>query len=481
MTVSDSAVNANQVVEEAKATCSVTTHPLTPEFWDSFAEHHWEKEELVLNERNVPLPISEQALFDIVVGMSERKFEKLNRSDKDSGGVRVYIGGNRDPFGNEIKDLPLFPRKEDKTFIEYSKRVGSILNGQEFSLVIDGLEMSDELRDWTYDLLKGMYRPLKKLAYGHFWSIFFGNYTTTTYGVHDHVYPFMSESALYFPITGNKQMRTWRPDYVECSPELKQSHDYSDHTDASVLLSSDPGGIMYWPSDRWHIGSSSGGDVSIVLAIVARRDVLDTFFESDVIISELPRSRMFRKLASIGANIYSHCYLPIIKYTKKAKVDSLPFDPNDLQGSASAIPSELRKIVRPFSFIFGKNTERVMSYFWLHQLSTYGCDEGAIHPSEIGTFPGTRLERNIGVRMLWRQVDVNTYIVVSGKSHTDVPTQFLPLVEYIGALPSGSELVYADMVRHVTHIAPTELTDEVDTFISFLNEARVIKPLDSIR
>ena len=473
MTISKSIINTNECIGQDK-TLRSNRKPLTPEFWDYFSKHFWEKEEFVVNEKSLTPPISERALFDIIVGMCERKFEELKGSVGVGNSARVYIGKNRKPFQN-IEDSHLFPKRMDKTFSEYSNRVESSINGQEFALVIDNLTLSDELRDWTCELLKGMHRPLNKLSYGHYWSIFFGNYTTTTYGVHDHSTPTIRESAFYLPISGNKKMRTWRPEYIERNPELKENHDYSNHTDASVLLSADPGGMMYWPSDRWHIGSSSGGDVSIVLAIAAMRDVLDTFVELLPYLACFFRSRSFDLLALIGRDLYYRDWF-IDRFVKDTgrHVDSIPFDPDDLQSSAMLIPPELRKVVKPFAFIFGKNLERALSFFWLSQLSTFGYDEGEFPPSGVGPFPDTRVRRNVEIRMLWRQVDDVNHILVSGKLHMEIPSWFLPMAEYVEALSYGEELVYTDMICHLPDHEPTELKNVLDEFVSFLNKSRFI-------
>lgn len=450
-------------------------------FWDYFESEHWEKLEFVQKTGFIKPPLSEQALFKAVVAMCEEHAKIKQETGRRSTRVRIYVEGDGFEQGEELKEeyLHLFPNKNDHSFAAYSERVEAEIEGKQFAFVIDALTMPPELKAWTHDLLKGMYCSIKikEISVGHFWSIFYGNYKSTPYGVHSHANLLFSEAAMYFPIQGKKEMLTWTSEYIDKNLDLKEAQDYSAHMSAAMKLSAEPGGAMYWPSDRWHIGASAGGDVSMVLGLRVRADIhfiidqawgggmLDTYIRSrlrEVLLSKLIDCWLFP------------LYIYLLKRSRRAykrQVCSLPFDPNDLQSSAEQLPKELRKEGKLYRFMFGDNLERALSRIWLSILSSMGVVSFEhVHPA-IEFSNELLLTRAQGSIILWRQLDTETIMIGVGMHAHEMPTRFLPLIKCVTNVAYGSQLYVAELLALEKEICGVQFLSELEKFLLFIAES----------
>ncbi|MFT6044429.1 MAG: hypothetical protein ACI9WC_000126 [Arenicella sp.] len=455
---------------------------LTEKFWDKFVASVWEKETFVERKNFVTPPISEQELFECVVDMGIKHCQVSDVGGENSD-VRIYVGAT------EIKKnfAPIFPKLSDGDFAGYSKRVSKAVGGQSFSFVIDEIVMPESLKIWTHSFLKGMYRPLKSMSNGHMWSIFFGDYSTTPYGVHDHSSQIYSESAFYFPIAGKKEMATWRPSYVNENPKLKWAHDCSEHLHEATRLLAEPGGMMYWPSDRWHIGSSKGGDVSIVLAVRAFTDIYPMFLHSIVNLDALSAykpSGIRAKLLQFSESLLFLKHMALLKYSARARqnqVRDLPFDPDDLQGSARDIPEDLIKLGARFNIglYFGKNIEKVLSIFWLYHLTNLGVESLNSPMSPICVKPSLKITKCPSAVLLWRHVDSDTIILMAGRHAHEIPAAYLLMVQFVAATQIGQEVLYNELVDSVAqqNISPHQLEKQLERLLNFLGEAGVFTSL----
>ncbi|NJO94483.1 MAG: hypothetical protein HC820_09425 [Hydrococcus sp. RM1_1_31] len=197
-------------------------------------------------------PITADKLFSIIIN-------DFNIKNNSLVAKRFYLERNK----QKLEESDFYPKLEDGSFISYNRRINSLCDGKEYVLIIDGLLVNSSLWNWTYKFLQNLYNSLGHLNYGHSYSIFYGNYSKTPFGVHDHNYPGEpTQSAFYFPIEGSKSMRIWTPEIVKRNKKLRGSIQYEEFIEDSTLLEAEAGGMLYWPSDRWHIGDSKGGDVS---------------------------------------------------------------------------------------------------------------------------------------------------------------------------------------------------------------------------
>lgn len=416
---------------------------LSPAFWRNFVSNNWEKRTFAQSRQLTAVPITSDELFDTMVTMS-KEHEEQGVYD-----IRMYVEGEE----VESDYYRLLPKASDKGFSEYRSRVIEAIDGKEFALVADCIEMPTSLRVWTYSFLKGMYGPLKGISTGHFWSIFFGSYTTTPYGVHDHTESVFAESAFYFPLRGKKEMRTWESSYVERNPEIKGSKDYQVYEHASDLLSAQQGGMMYWPSDRWHVGSSKGGDVSIVLAVKTFADVF-AFMCFSIISGSYDsyfHSKIKRRFAKVMAQLYMMYQLCSIKMSKRARrrqIRNLPFDPENLQSSAENVPERLSRL-KPLFFFLGRNTERVFARFWLLHLTLLGME-----PSySTKKVPSTKtpqnlvITRNEGIPILWTQLNQDLIMVAANESTCELPVSLIAVVKRLANSSDGQKFTYQGLMN----------------------------------
>jgi hypothetical protein len=372
---------------------TTTQNGISQKFWTEFTSKIWEKEELALKDSFIRIPISSDDLFNLLVN-------EFNTADDVHGRTDFFIG-----FKNQkIKKADiLLPRKEDKSFTNYNERIRSLLNGQNYTLILDCIRVNDTLWDWTYEFLQSLYTELGYLSYGHFYSVFYGNYQVTPSSVH-----IDREGAFYFPIVGGKSMRIWTREFADQHPKLKGAKNYQDFLEDSTLLQCQAGGMIYWRSNRWHVGDSKGGDVSIALAVNPDGPILHVLLE--VLYQEIKnlygdsiKGFFWKKITRAlmgwneavetikllsGDDYKNYPSSPIIRgsiYLLSLMFSIVPsqkitgkcfFNPNDLQESAEQIPEPIRLAAKELKwlkwFIGSRIIERASIKLWLTMLTSYG-------------------------------------------------------------------------------------------------------------
>lgn len=460
---------------------------LTTDFWSKFSKSVWEKNTFVKRNNFVTPPISEPELFKCVVDMCVRHQKIMDETDAEQPWeIRIYVAG-KEVAGKKNSDdtKHLFPQASDESFSGYSKRMSEVLDGQSFVFVMDSIPMPENMKMWTNDFLKGMYRPLGSISQGHFWSLFFGDYVSTPFGVHDHASLLTSEAAFYFPITGEKEMTTWKPSYIKENPDLDSSQDFDKHLEASTQLRAEAGGMMYWPSDRWHIGSSKGGDVSIVLAVKSFSDVYFDFIDFAMngnMISKYEPSGIKKWLYSKIEKVLFGLHLFGLIGSEEARNNqsrNLPCDINDLQGSAHELPEAIKKIGRRPNVrrYFGNNVEKVLSAFWLLQLSNLGVESPNEPFPAISYVPKLRIQKTGSVVLLWRQVDSKDIILVADRYAHEMPLQFKSVVEAIANVKAGEECEYDDLVALMSgqDASSQDTQQEAEKLLNFLSTSGAFK------
>lgn len=441
------------------------TYQNTPYFWDLFSNSIWEKSTFSQKVDFISSPLSECELFNLVVEICN---DYIAGRDSSTG-VRFYVNGVEPKF----KFAHLLPSSNDYRFFNYKERLRQELDGQSFVLIIDGLTMTPKLKSWTNNFLISVYRPIKKMNLGHFWSFFFGDYSSTPFGVHEHSDEKGSESAFYFPVKGKKEMRTWTPDYVKKNQDLMYSKEFEDHKDNSTLLSAEAGGMIYWPSDRWHVGSSRGGDVSMVLAIRARSDLYFDWLRAHKLglFDEYIPYKRSSNVNKILITIIEGLCRVITYYRKKNNPHrdySLPFNPDNLQASATDIPLELKTISKIFYFAYRKNLARVLTKFWLIHLATLGVASFERPKKEIELAQFLEIEKVKETIILWRQVDPSYILVVVGFYSCELPIRFIKLVKALAENTKTLRINIVDIKSLCAKLPSEEYDVELANFLKFL-------------
>jgi hypothetical protein len=395
------------------------------QFWNHFSTSIWEKETLAIKNSLINPPITADELFSIVVN-------DFNVNDTSLVSKRFYLQGKE----QQLEDSDYYPKPEDGSFVNYDQRIKSVCDNQEYVLIIDGLIVNSPFWDWTYEFLQNLYNSLGYLNCDHYYSIFYGNYNKTPFGVHDHNYPQEpTESAFYFPIEGSKSMRTWTPEFVNRNKKLKGSTQYEEFVENSTLLEAEAGGIIYWPSDRWHIGDSKGGDVSLVIAIINSNNFVQ------------PIAYLLREeINKISGNSLRKYFLEkigefIVNSSRRNGKKKAFFDSDNLQKSAETIPDAIQSDAKIFKYFLDESiVEIACTKLWLSMLTGYGFSP--LIPNQFLETKQDQLMINDSVQVspnrqiLWRKLDKNRIAIAVNGIPTVVPL-YCNIEVLIKAINSG--------------------------------------------
>lgn len=219
------------------------------DFWRDFAARCWEKKGCsVATGFDFPGAPSAEELFHLTLRACWQR-EPLGRP-------RVFFDG----LGSA--DKRLWPTPEDRGFQHYEERVRRQNGDRPFLLVVNNLQAFDADRwDAVRRLLKPLFDEVGIPSWNVELSVFVGTYPKTPFGVHRD-----TASVMHFPVIGTKRIRTWPSTFVEQHPEIKNAVDYPDLLEGSELLEAGPGGMLYWPSDSWHVGEGDG-DLSVTWGV----------------------------------------------------------------------------------------------------------------------------------------------------------------------------------------------------------------------
>ncbi len=172
--------------------------------------------------------------------------------------VRFFVDGVARPLNAQIQRL--LPRQSDGSFEGYHRRITRGSQDVQYALMLGDIHAWD--RRFFGDLCRGMDRLFRRFGIPAWMvdtQLLVGSCSTTPFGVH--IDP---ATVFYFPVIGPKVIRLWRRGYVERAADLKRAHHYERHLDASTLIETGPGGMLYWPSDRWHIAEAEAdGSLSV--------------------------------------------------------------------------------------------------------------------------------------------------------------------------------------------------------------------------
>ena len=244
----------------------------TSTFWDTFGSERWERRPLS-GQNVLRLPPTE-VWFDAVVRAASGEVPRLGAGHIAVGHVAKMIGAHYRPAGVMTRftyaggsswrvPARFRPRAEDGGFAGYHQRVTAELaragGDGHYGLIINNPELiSAELYRWARAFVAPLYRRAGMNNSGNYLAMFIGNYLRTPFGVH-----WDPESVFSVPVVGRKAMRTW----PSRAPELEGiRHARAYPTAGSQRMEAEPGGVLYWPSDAWHIAESEG-ELSVSVAV----------------------------------------------------------------------------------------------------------------------------------------------------------------------------------------------------------------------
>lgn len=232
-------------------------------FWKIFAERHWEREHLVAGEHFPAAPVTPEALFPDVV-------RSCDPALAEPAGVtlRYFLDGQPHLQPDGRIEPALRPRADDRSLEGYRARVRAE-TGKAFGLVITNIQaVSFPL----FDFCRRFVRPLTDRVGipngGVGLELYFGERAPFPL----HVDP---DSVFHMPVYGRKRIRAWAPGAADVNPTVKGAFfdRYEPHLASSVLLETEPGGVLYWPSTYWHTGENKGElSASLALSLTTYED-----------------------------------------------------------------------------------------------------------------------------------------------------------------------------------------------------------------
>jgi hypothetical protein len=225
--------------------------------WDRIAKEYWERRPVRIKHPFRHAIISPKEMFAAVVDAAAR-YSK----DERNAVLAFQIEGKR----VEADPRKFFPRRSDQTLSRYADRLAQMLRGRRFALIIEEIQMEAprvwlRFREFLYGLARAGRVPARVKA-----SVFVGNYKITPAGLH------RGNSANFkFVVQGRKKLHLWPDKLFRAEKNLARTLDVGRLLPSATTLEGRPGDIIYWPSDRWHVGECVGGlAVSVSLALYVK-------------------------------------------------------------------------------------------------------------------------------------------------------------------------------------------------------------------
>lgn len=216
--------------------------------WDAFVREDWDRRPVLFKGVADGRPFALAEVFRSALAAARRSRRRLP-GEPDNSLVALDRMQQLDPS-------PWMPRREDGSMAGYRARMLDALGPRRYALVISAFH-SYRLPLWRSE--RAFFAPLWRAAglpiTGAITTLFHGNYESTPVGVHrDRFATFM------VPLEGRKRMRFWtaKP-WTEAVSTLP---DYRAHLAGSFAVEAEPGDLLYWPADYYHVGESIGGGVT---------------------------------------------------------------------------------------------------------------------------------------------------------------------------------------------------------------------------
>lgn len=242
------------------------------DFWDDFATHHWGRRPVVLRP---PFPVSLGTMDEVFAGCLEagRRIEKPRRVQR----VRAFVGLD------ELHDVPqLLPRASDHDMHGYVQRMCQAHADRGFGLMIMQFQSShDAIWRRTTAFLAELERRIGIQPGGAALDLFTMNQHRGFTGVHKD-----SQDVFTCVVSGRKRMLLWPFERLADRPSVKPTDRLrsarlgqicDDELRAeAIVLDAEPGDIMYWPCDYWHISEVIGGPVTTLgLGVIRTGDMVE--------------------------------------------------------------------------------------------------------------------------------------------------------------------------------------------------------------
>jgi len=224
-------------------------------FWRAFAANNYRREPWAGDDLSGHLAVSPDQMFRLLL-----------RSCAERGGgpsdpqVRFHIGQHQ-----VIADLDDYlPAVTDRSLDGYIDRIEHQLDGQSFLLTVEHMQAASR---WVWkkaaSFLSGMYDATGVLPGNVDVEAFVGRYPSTVPGIHrEHSGVFVTT------VQGSKDILVWPPDAKNLPIGTSR---YGQARASAQRLRCEPGRIVYWPAEHWHVGECpSAPTAALHLAVLER-------------------------------------------------------------------------------------------------------------------------------------------------------------------------------------------------------------------
>lgn len=366
-------------------------------FWERFSKETWERRPFRADNLFATPPIEPDILFTTVAACTKNYDPRM--------GLRLYVGGEQQQIW---PGHPMLPVEADQTFFGYHTRMTNLLKSKFYCLVLNFLELRDfDLWDWSRNFLYDLYARIGFNKLGVYNALFIGDYDRTPFGVHQD-----PESVFHLPVIGRKAMRIWPNEYKLKQPAIERAQNYQSFLNDSIKIEAGPGGIIYWPSDYWHISEKVNSfSVSLALSLNCHRNVMQL---------------LSRKItAYVNAS------------TALDNKVVVPFDPADPQSSANNIPNEIRIAGEIFAAV---TSEEALQKEWLRLVtaSNFMFSPDPCPTTDINITEDTVVAGNKKFPIITAKVR-NGKLCVSANGHLATFDNNESITKLIGQLNGGVE------------------------------------------
>lgn len=244
--------------------------------WPAFVAEDWDRRPVLFKGVAHGRPFAPVEVFRSALAAAARSRRRL---PGEPDNTVLTLGGLQ-----QLDPAPWMPRRDDRSLEGYRARMLDALGARRYALVISAFH-SYRWPLWRSE--RAFFAPLWREAglpvTGAITTLFHGNYESTPVGVHrDRFATFM------LPVQGRKRMRFWtqRP-WQEAVSTLP---DYRAHLDTSFAVDAEPGDMLYWPADYYHVGESVDGGVSTSVNLGVPRHEHRPVYELEDLMVDLGRA-----------------------------------------------------------------------------------------------------------------------------------------------------------------------------------------------
>lgn len=208
--------------------------------WDRFVRLHWDRHPVVFRDIGPPVYPADAVLRAVA--------RARPRDDDDVPTLRFVLDGRQ-----LAAPGPWLPDPHDIDFDAYARRVRERAGDAcEYALIVNTLHRHG-YGVWAAGqrFFQGLWQRVGIPGSSAITTLFHGNYERTPVGVHKDRF-----ATFLFVLEGRKRMRFWpqRP----WSAPVATCVDYAEYMGSSFAIDVEPGDVLYWPADYYHVGETAG-------------------------------------------------------------------------------------------------------------------------------------------------------------------------------------------------------------------------------